>query len=203
MPDRYSEAEAVKPYDGLWDVVNAQGVSIAPHFPFLTKADAENAAAGYTCAPMNDRSSKPFKAAPWIPAPIDATEVVESAYRRCDRVTAIELRLLATLDALKSSLDAALEKRTTVVVDKYVEAHRAMMAERDAATARAERAEGALAFYAIEDTWNQSHGPECRLTGDPEAPEMQCDSSCGWPEALRDNGAKARTALARVGKGEA
>jgi hypothetical protein len=88
-----------------------------------------------------------------------------------------------------------------------VDAFNALLARLNTATvaadlmrARAERAEAALRFYASDDTYCQSHGPDCRVSGDPEAPEQVCDSSCGWPEILRDNGAKARAAL-RAGGG--
>lgn len=86
----------------MWDVVNAQGVSVGGIYPYQTKDEAVASAAGYTKESMNPRSSKPYRAVPWFPLPITTEEVIDRARSRGEKLTGIELRLLAALDAAKT-----------------------------------------------------------------------------------------------------
>ena len=94
-----------KPWEGLWDVVTAQGVSMNPLYPYQSDREAVESANRYTKEPMNARSGKPYRAVPWTPKPITTGEVVESARVRCAKVTTVELRLLATISAATAARD--------------------------------------------------------------------------------------------------
>jgi len=69
------------------------------------------------------------------------------------------------------------------------------LATRDA---RIARLEAALRFYADAANYGQSHGADCGqvYTGDGNVEEYH-GGDCGLPEVIRDDGAKARAALAK------
>ena len=61
----------------------------------------------------------------------------------------------------------------------------------------------ALKFYADAATYERAHAPDCvPMAGDPENPHEEHGDTCGYPAVLRDDGSKARTALAACEGGE-